>query len=174
MSDSQSMVNSLQPVAAGLLLALLTLLYGYGLGAMFGLREEALKEGFRTKAEVTFAGSADASDQASRLAGRSWSYMKRAHLHANGLGASALAMLLLLAFLPAAERLKKLTALALGLGSLGYSTFWMFAAYRAPALGGTGPAKESLRWLAMPSVILLVGGLLVVLWMAASTLTRKR
>lgn len=174
MSASNDAVDRLRPVAVGLLLAVLTLLYGYGLGGMFGLREDALKEGFRSAAETTFAGRPDAADQASRLAGRSWTYMKRAHLHANGLGASALALALLLAHLPVADRWKTLAAGGLGLGSLGYAVFWMAAAYRAPALGGTGPAKESLSWLATPSVALLLCGLLFVLWAVSTTLIRRR
>ena len=40
---------------------------------------------------------------------------------------------------------------ALGGGALGYSVFWMWAGFIAPGLGSTGAAKESLRWLAMPS-----------------------
>lgn len=173
MSNSRDLVNGLRPVAAGLLLAMLTLFYGFGLGGLFGLREEAMKEGLRASAEATFAGRADAEAQTSRIVGRSWSYMKRAHLHANGLGTSALALSILLGLLPVGERAKKLAALALGLGSLGYSSFWMFAAYRAPILGGTGPAKESLGWLATPSVALLFAGLLFVMWATATTLTRK-
>jgi multisubunit Na+/H+ antiporter MnhB subunit len=44
-----------------------------------------------------------------------------------------------------------LVSLALGAGGLGYSIFWMWAGFRAPGLGSTGAAKESLKWLAMPS-----------------------
>jgi multisubunit Na+/H+ antiporter MnhB subunit len=36
-------------------------------------------------------------------------------------------------------------------GGLGYSLFWMWAGFRAPGLGGTAAAKESLKWLAMPT-----------------------
>lgn len=174
MSDSQELVNRLRPVTAGLLLALLTLLFGFGLGGMFGLREDAMKEGFRATAEATLAGQPDVEALADRIVGRSWSYMKRAHMHANGLGTSALALSILLALLPVGDRSKKLASLALGLGSLGYSAFWMLAAYRTPALAGPGPAKESLKWLATPSVALLFIGLLFVLWATATTLTRKR
>lgn len=173
MSDPREALDRLRPVLVGALLAVTTLLYGYGLGAMFGFREDAMKEGFRSVAETTFAGRADAAEQASRLTGRSWTYMKRAHLHANGLGASALALVLLLAHLPVAERWKKSAATALGIGSLGYSSFWLLAAYRAPVLGGTDAAKESLRWLAIPSVGLLLFGLLFVLWATIMTMTRK-
>jgi multisubunit Na+/H+ antiporter MnhB subunit len=42
-------------------------------------------------------------------------------------------------------------SIALGIGALGYSVFWLWAGFRAPGLGSTGAAKESLAWLAMPS-----------------------
>ena len=45
----------------------------------------------------------------------------------------------------------------MGLGSLGYSMFWMLAGMRAPGLGSTGAAKESLEWLAVPTSALETG-----------------
>ena len=154
----------------GALLALLTLLLGFGLGAVFGLAEDSIKEGFLDKAKQTLASSADDPEAAARsLTGRAWTYMKRSHLHANGLGTSALAMILLMTFLPAGESLKKMTSLLLGVGALGYSTFWLLAAQRTPALGSTGAAKESLRWLAVPTAAFCVIGLLLVIWMLVSS-----
>lgn len=44
-----------------------------------------------------------------------------------------------------------LISVVLGAGGLGYSVFWIRAVFRAPALGSTGAAMESLKWLAMPS-----------------------
>jgi len=49
------------------------------------------------------------------------------------------------------RRVTAAIGVALGAGGLGYSIFWMWAGFRAPALGSTGAAKESLKWLAMPS-----------------------
>ena len=65
--------------------------------------------------------------------------------------------------------LLRLTAFGLGAGSFGYSLYWMWAGFRAPGLGGTGLAKESLKWLAMPSsgaVVLCTGVVLGVLFAA--------
>jgi hypothetical protein len=47
-------------------------------------------------------------------------------------------------------------SLALGVGGLGYSLFWLWAGFRAPSLGGTDAAKESLAWLAIPASGLVV------------------
>jgi hypothetical protein len=157
----------------GALLSLLTLPLGFSLGAIFGLFEDALKGGFEKTALQTFEAEADPQAAAARLAGRSWSYLKRSHLHANGLGTSALAMILLSAGMTSGAGWKRLTAYLLGIGALGYSTFWMLAAFRAPALGGTDLAKESLSWLAMPTAVCCLVGLALVLTMVVNTLFRR-
>ena len=135
--------------------------------------EEALKEGFEKTAGQTLASEADPQAAAARLAGRSWSYLKRSHLHANGLGTSALTMILLSAGMTSDAGLKRLTAYLLGIGALGYSTFWLLAAFRAPSLGGTDLAKESLTWLAMPTAACCLAGLALVLAMVVKTLFQR-
>lgn len=164
----------------GILLSLLTLLYGYGLGMVFGGAEEALKgklsAGGATwvEAQVQSGKERAAAESASaKVVEKSWMYMKRAHLHANGLGTSALAMITLLAFLGVGANRLRFTALALGVGALGYSTFWMIAGFMAPGLGSTGEAKEALTFMAGPSALLCVGGLLSVL-AAVVTSTRAQ
>ena len=164
----------------GVLLALVTLLYGYGLGMTFGGAEEQLKAKLaaggatwveaqvsNSKSSTTAAGlakvRAKAESDSAKVVEKSWIYMKRAHLHANGLGTSALALIMLLALSGASDRRLRFTALALGLGALGYSSFWMFAGFMAPELGSTGKAKEALIILAGPSSLLCVGGLISVL-----------
>jgi hypothetical protein len=89
--------------------------------------------------------------------------MKRAHLHANGLGTSAVVLILLLGTIPSFDAIRRLAAIALGAGALGYSSCWMFAAMRAPAMGSTHDAKESLNWLAVPSAGLCILGIVAVL-----------
>jgi hypothetical protein len=53
--------------------------------------------------------------------------------------------------------------MALGAGGLGYALFWLLAGFRAPSLGGTGPAKDAFEWLAVPSAGLLLLGIVAVL-----------
>lgn len=150
-------------VRYGVLLALLTLVYGFGLGITFGVAEDNIKGHLKAEAQAVFETtySADAAKM-KKVTDKSWVYFKRAHLHANGLGTSALAMILLLGLLPTCPRLKSVTAILLGAGGLGYAMFWMFAGLRAPGLGSTGLAKESLKWLAMPTSFFCVIGLLIV------------
>ena len=151
-------------VRIGILLSLLTLLFGFILGGLFGAVEDKIKGHLKDDAQAVFdtVYKGD-SVKMKKVTDKSWVYLKRAHLHANGLGAISLAAILLLMFMPTALLLKKLTAICLGLGSFGYSLFWMFAALKAPGLGSTGAAKEALGFLAIPSSALCVIGLVSVL-----------
>lgn len=168
------MKQDLVPMRFGALLSLFTVLLGFGLGALFGLAEESMKADLLETAKQTLAATAtDLGQEAKSLTGRAWTYMKRAHLHANGLGTSALGMILLMTFLPAGDRMKKISSLFLGIGALGYSTFWLLAAQRTPALGSTSAAKDSLRWLAMPTSSFLLIGLLLVIWMVIQGLRSR-
>jgi hypothetical protein len=63
---------------------------------------------------------------------------------------------------------------ALGAGGFGYSVYWMWAGFRAPALGGTTAAKESLKWLAMPSSGAFVLATLAVLVLLVVAAVQKR
>jgi len=62
---------------------------------------------------------------------------------------------------PPALLLARLAALGMGAGALGYSAFWLLAGMRAPGLGSTGAAKDSLEWLAVPTAGALIAGLVL-------------
>lgn len=145
-------------VRVGAALALVTLLFGFSLGVLFGGAEDAIKGQLVVDASVV----PDAA-KAKALSDKSWAYLKRAHLHAGGLGATALGVSLLLAALPGRRRARQLTAAGFGAGALGYSVFWLLAGFRAPGLGSTHAAKESLAWLAVFATGLLVIGLIAAL-----------
>jgi hypothetical protein len=166
----------------GLVLALLSILFGFGLGIAFGAFEEAMKQGLQDRGDrwqqsqvdrlvlgdraepaKLAAATAKLEAEKKKVLEKAWAYVKRAHLHAGVLGTTAVALILLLSFVQAGAMLRRLTAVALGGGALGYGVFWLLAAFRAPAMGSTGAAKESLAWLALPSSGLCVLGLLVVM-----------
>lgn len=155
--------QQLRPAAAGLVLAVLTLLYGHGLGIVFGINEDSLKQRLKASAEAV-RDTAYKGDEAAIKAvlEKSWAYMKRAHLHAGGMGTTAIALILLLPFVGASGWTARIVSLALGAGGLGYSVYWMWAGFRAPGMGSTDAAKESLEWLAMPSSI---GFVAATIWM---------
>ncbi len=155
--------QGLREVRIGTVFALATMLLGFGLGGVFGLAEESLKGDLDRRGKAVLE-SIYAGNDAKRIETRdkAWTYYKRAHLHAGAMGTSALAMSMLLAKLPGATRLRSSIAIALGIGGLGYGLFWLLAGMRAPGLGSTGLAKESLKLLSMPSAgLFLLGTLLV-------------
>ncbi len=167
-------LEQLVEMRLGTALALLTLLYGFGLGGTFGAFEDNIKGHLKSEAQEVLDTKYDGDEAAmKKVTDKSWVYFKRAHLHANGLGTASLALILLLSHLPLDRRVRRLTALALGMGALGYPLFWMLAALRAPGMGGTGAAKESLQWLALPSSGLYGIGLLAVAVLAGRALFSK-
>lgn len=158
----------------GMILALLTIMYGQGMGIFFGVNEDAIKHRLKTSAmevrETIYKGN-DAAMKT--VLDNSWNYMKRAHLHAGGMGTTAFALMIALGLLGASRRVTQILGLALGGGGLGYSLYWMFAGFRAPGLGSTGAAKESLKWLAMPTSGMFVLATLAVLVLLAAALVSR-
>jgi hypothetical protein len=159
---------------AGLILSLLTIMYGQGMGIFFGVNEDAIKHRLKSSAmevrETVYKGN-DAAMKT--VLDNSWNYMKRAHLHAGGMGTTAFALMIALGLLGASRRVTLILGLALGGGGLGYSLYWMFAGFRAPGLGSTGAAKESLKWLAMPTSGMFVLATLTVLVLLVGALRSR-
>jgi hypothetical protein len=168
-------------VRFGLVLGLLSVLYGWGLGILFGAGEDWLRAGFVADAEanralyVQKAGSDDAAtDLIKRIDASAFNYFIRAHLHAGAIGSIAIGASLVLAFLSVGPTLKVTASSLLGIGAVGYPLFWMWAGLRAPGLGSTGAAKETLRWLAWPSTAaLIVGGVLTLVLVVGDLFARR-
>lgn len=149
----------LRVVRWGLLLSGLTVLLGFSLGGLFGGFEDPIQEWLKQQGTSVLA-TVYQNDPAKMetVLEKSWHYFVRAHMHGGGIGAATLTLSLLLAALPAQALLRRACATLLGLGAIGYSSFWLLAGMRAPLMGSTGLAKESLGWLAIPSAgALLVG-----------------
>ena len=158
------MTMDLTHLRLGVILSLITLLFGFGLGGAFGAFEDSIKGSLNASAMEVRESVYDADDAAmAKITSKAWTYYKRAHLHANGLGTTSLVLILLLGTFPAAVLVRRVVSFALGAGALGYSSFWLFAARRAPTLGSAHDAKESLSWLAIPSAGMLLLGLAAVL-----------
>ncbi len=142
----------LRAALPGLAVAVLTVLFGFVMGGLFGLNEDLIKDRLAASAAAVTAtayqGDAAAAEP---VIAKSWEYMQRAHLHGGAIGTAAIGLIVVLLLVGATPRAVRVLSLALGLGGLGYSVFWMWAGFLAPGLGSTGAAKESLRWLAMPS-----------------------
>ena len=147
----------------GVTLALCAFLFGFGLGGLFGAAENGIKAGLsETAAQVKDEIYGENDKKIEETIQKSWSYYKRAHMHAGGMGAAALSMMLLLAAFPAGEKLRFTASSLLGFGSIAYPLFWLLAARKAPALGGTDAAKEALSWLAIPAAGSFLAGTFLV------------
>lgn len=143
---------SARPALPGLLLAVAAVLFGFGMGIVFGLNEDVIKDKLACDAAaVTATAYAGDATAAKAVVDKSWSYMQRAHLHGGSIGTAAIGLIVVLVLLGTPALTTRILSLALGLGALGYSVFWLWAGFRAPGMGSTGAAKESLSWLAMPS-----------------------
>jgi hypothetical protein len=147
----------LRPFAPAVAVALVACLFAFGLGAVMGIEEEALKAGLRTDAAAVRATIyVDDDQKIQAVLAKSWTYFKRAHLHGGALGTFALALTLVLALFPGRLLMRRIFAFGASLGALGYGLSWLLAGLLAPGLGSTTAAKESVAWLAMPSAGLII------------------
>ena len=169
-------MGSLRIVRWGVLFALLGIAFGFTMGGLFGAFEEDMKGHLDAEGKAVLAEKYGGDvAKLKPVLDKSWVYFQRAHLHGGGIGAVALALCLLLAALPAPlPRASGLAALCAGLGALGYPIFWLLAGLRAPGMGGTGPAKESLEWLAVPTSGLAIVGLLLTVALTLRALFLRR
>jgi hypothetical protein len=151
--------ESLKPLLPGATLALLSILFGFLLGGLFGAVEDSIKGQLRASADAVFDTVYD-GDEARRdkVVAKSWSYLKRAHLHGGAIGAAALASIVFLGLLGGVGFLERISSLAFGGGALLYAFFWLIAGFTAPGLGSTGEAKEALSFLAIPAASLCLAG----------------
>lgn len=156
------------------MLGMLTLLYGFGMGIVFGLAEDSVKGTMQESADAVMAEVYKGDqDKAKAVLSKAWSYQKRAHLHAGGLGAASLVLIVLLALATRPTIATRTAGVMLSAGALGYSAFWMLAGFAAPGLGSTDAAKESLAWLAMPTSGAVVLGTLATAVLVTMALAKR-
>lgn len=122
------MAMNIQAVRIGLILAMLTLMFGVGMGVLFGVKEDSVK-GY---IESGISAHADVHDEKSQS--KIWRYAQRAHFHATGVGAFALAMILLIGATSMKRTYKTLSSILIGVGSF-YSLSWFTMFLLAPSLG---------------------------------------
>lgn len=147
----------------GLFSSVLAIVLGFLLGAVFGAFEDNIKDKLKANGESVFEEIYQGdSEMMNKTVNKSWSYVKRAHMHWGGIGAAGVALILVLNLLSYSVRVKRYGSLIIGLGSVMYPLFWLMAAFRAPSLGSTSAAKESLNWLAVPGAAFLLIGVILV------------
>ena len=156
---SDSVAINLKPLAPGVLLAVLSIAFGFVMGGAFGAAESSIKAHLAAEGDAVLA-SVYEGDTAKRdaVVSKSWSYLKRAHLHGGAIGAAALAAIALLGMLGAPGWLERITAWSFGAGSILYALFWLAAGLTAPGAGSTGAAKDALQFMAIPGAGLCLVG----------------
>ena len=120
--------NIIPPVRIGLLIAIATLAFGVGMGIVFGIFEDAIKDWIN----AGIAAHPSLHDQAS--SGKIWRYVQRAHFHAAGIGAFTLILIIITALTDMKDQLKKLTAILISLAGL-YPFSWFNMFLLGPELG---------------------------------------
>ena len=122
------MEKELRVVKVGLALVMVGLLFGVGMGIVFGINEETFKDfiaqGISANPDVHDAKSSD----------KIWRYAQRAHFHATGIAAFSLGLIFLAIVSTLKHTYKKISAIFLGLGSL-YPLSWFSMFFLAPSMG---------------------------------------
>ena len=122
------MNRELNTVKAGLFLVMLTLIFGIGMGVVFGVNEDAVKSYIT---EGVAAHPAVHDDQSSS---KIWRYAQRAHFHATGIAAFSIGLLLLIMHSSLGSKLKAVAAILVGLGGV-YPLAWFSMFVLAPSIG---------------------------------------
>lgn len=145
------MLSDIGSVRIGLILSMLTLLVGIGMGITFGVNEDGVK-GYIKEGVASHQVLHDAKSES-----KIWRYAQRAHFHATGVGAFALAMILLVGSVSMPRRWKVVSSTLIGIGSF-YSMAWLSMFLLAPSMG-RGAAHDALVTEVITKVT--VGSLLV-------------
>ncbi len=125
------MQEELSKVKIGLALVMLSLVFGIGLGAFFGVAEESI--------QTYISDGIDAHQDMHKKgdAGKIWRYAQRAHFHATGISAYSLGLILLIMYSSLSTTMKKISALLIGLGGF-YPLSWFTMFLLSPSIGRSG------------------------------------
>lgn len=115
-------------VRIGLMLVMLTLIFGVGMGTYFGIAEESVK---------TYISDGVAEHQAihdEKSNSKIWRYAQRSHFHATGIAAFSIGLILLIMMSNLKRSLKTVSSILVGLGGL-YPMSWFTMFILAPSIG---------------------------------------
>ena len=161
----------------GIILALGTIFYGAFMATTFGVYESDIKATLLQEARehtvgVTVPGHAQEKDadqkvfesetEAQKIADKAWVYMKRAHTHAEGLGAITLVVALLIGHMALRPVIQRCLSLGISLGGFVYPLCLFYAAVWMVDKGKTA-AKADVHYFAVSSVTLYIIGIALVL-----------
>jgi hypothetical protein len=115
-------------VKIGLLLVMLTLIFGIGMGTYFGVAEDSVKT------YISDGVAAHPSVHDEKSTSKIWRYAQRSHFHATGISAFSIGLILLIAASNLRRTLKTVASTLVGLGGL-YPMSWFTMFILAPSLG---------------------------------------
>ena len=146
------------------LIAVAAMAGGVFIAILFGVNEEMFKNRIAAglKHNVEIQAIADPDEKAAKLeseTSKDWRYYQRYHLHATGIGAMMLGLLLLLGRLEAPYKLKAIASYLVAVGGFLYPLVWLFAAIYGPQMG-RHEAKEAFAIFGYSGGFFLVGILL--------------
>lgn len=119
-----SITFNIRAASLGLTLAILTIVFGQGMGIVFGLNEDVIKSRLQADATAVQGTIYNEDKVASKaVVDKSWNYMQRAHLHAGGMGTTAVVLIIVLCLVGASRLATALISMGLGAGGIGYSIF---------------------------------------------------
>jgi hypothetical protein len=144
----------LRRVWLGLVLAMVATMYGLVGGAVLGLEDGPIREALSRR--IPEASRADTSV----LIERAWTFLRRSHLHASGMGTAAIALISLVPVITVRQPRWLGVGLSIGLGAggVGYAAALVVAGIRTPALASAALAKESAKMIAIPAAGAYMGG----------------
>ena len=118
----------LKVVRIGLLITLLSLLFGIGLDIVFGAKEEVFKNYISQNIQANPTLHDDKSKD------KIWRYVQRAHFHSAGIASYSLALLLIILVSKMKTNAKSFSSTMIGIGTL-YPLSWYLMFYLAPQIG---------------------------------------
>ena len=118
----------LKVIKIGLLITLLSLVFGIGLGIAFGAKEEVFKNYISENIQANPTVHDDKSKD------KIWRYVQRAHFHSAGIAAYSLALILLILVSKMKNQMKSLSSTLIGIGTL-YPFSWYLMFLLAPTIG---------------------------------------
>lgn len=122
------MNEELKTVKIGLFLVMLTLIFGIGLGVVFGVAEDSVQS------YISEGVAAHPAVHDEKSGGKIWRYAQRTHFHSTGIAAFSIGLLLLIMHSSLGRRLKKVAAVLVGLGGM-YPLSWFTMFLLAPSIG---------------------------------------
>ena len=145
-------------------ISILGMIAGVFIATLFGVNEDFFKERISDgllQNEKLMAIEDDEAREAKleAEAEKNWRYYQRFHFHSTGIGAMALATLLLTLRIPANVRLLLVTRYMVAVGGFFYPFVWLFAGMYGPTMGRS-EAKEAFAIFGYAGGLVLVGLLL--------------